>query len=101
MKEEGAIHKNQLPSDAVFVMDGGALLHKDKTFDELYQVYITYLRQHYKSCLVVFDGYEAPSTKSDEHLRRAGASKTCPGVDIVNCNKVPFSQDRFLSNTKK
>ena len=68
MKEEGAIHRNQLPSDAVFVVDGGALLHrvrwiKDKTFDELYQVYTRYVRHHYKSCLVVFDGYEAPSTK--------------------------------------
>ena len=62
MKEEGAIHWNQLPSDAVFVVDGGALLHrvwwiKEKTFDELYQVYIRYVRPHYKSCLVVFDGY--------------------------------------------
>ena len=33
-------------------------------------------------------------------MRRAGAGKTCPGVDIVNCNKVPFSQDRFLLNMK-
>ena len=40
MKEEKAIGRDQIPSDAVFVIDGGALLHrvrwiKDVTFHEL------------------------------------------------------------------
>ena len=30
-------------------------------------------------------------------MRRTGG-KRCPNVDVVGCNKVPFPQDRFLTN---
>ena len=103
MKEGEALGRDQLLSDSLFIIDGGALLHrvrwiKNATFDELSQVYVRYVRQHYKSCIVVFDGYEGPSTKSNEHMRRTGGGKRCPNVDVIGCNKVPFPQDRFLTN---
>ena len=103
MKEDKALRRDQLPNDVLFVIDGGALLHrvrwlKDVTFDKLCEVYVHYVRQHYKFCIIVFDGYEGPSTKSNEHMRRIGGGKRCPNVDVIGCNKVPFPQDRFMTN---
>ena len=104
MPDNEALGRDKLPSDPVFVIDGGALLHrlrewsKDSTFDELCQAYCRYVRRHYKSCIIVFDGYDGPSTKSSEHMRRTGGGKRCPNVDVVGCNKVSFDQERFLSN---
>ena len=69
MKEDKAVRRDQLPTDALFVIDGGALLHrvrwlKDATFEQVCQIYVRYVRQHYKFCVIVFDGYEGPTTKS-------------------------------------
>ena len=99
MKEDKAVRRDQLPS----VIDGGALLHrviwlKDAPFEQVCQIYIRYVRQHYKFGVIVFDGYQGPTTKSNEHMRRTGGGKHCPNVDVVGCNKVPFPQDRFLTN---
>ena len=30
-------------------------------------------------------------------MRRTGGRR-CPSVDVIGCNKVPFPQDRFLTN---
>ena len=105
MKDDDALVRDQLPSYSVFVVDGGGLLHRvrwnrNATFDELSQMYTRYVRKYYKSCIIVFDGYEHLSTKSSEHLRRTGGGKQCPNVDVIGCNKVPFPQDRFLTNTE-
>ena len=56
------------------------------------------VRNNYKSCYVVFDGYEGKSTKSIEHLRRASTHPICPNIDVKGCSKVVFTQERFLSN---
>lgn len=31
-------------------------------------------------------------------MRRTGGGKRCPTVDVIGCNKIPFPQDRFLTN---
>lgn len=103
MKVDQAVKRNQLPDNCCFVIDGGALLHrvrwtKDASFDDICQVYAQYVNRHYSACFVVFDGYEGLSTKSNEHARRTGNGKKCADVDVVGCNKVPFPQDKFLSN---
>jgi hypothetical protein len=67
--------------DAVYVVDGGYLLHqvtwqsKDK-FSSILQKYVNYVRSYYKrSATVVFDGYDidgsAQGTNSCEYLHRA------------------------------
>lgn len=71
---------------------------KNSTFDELSQVYVSYVRRHYTSCTIVFDGYDGPNTKSNEHMRRTGGGKRCPNVDVVGFKKVSFTQESFLSN---
>ena len=80
MKDDEAVKIDQLQNDSLFIVDGGALLHrvrwiKDATFDEISQVYVDYVRRHYKCCTIVFDGYDGPSTKSNEHMRRTGGGK--------------------------
>ena len=68
MKDEDAVTKDQLDTDSIFVVDGGALLHsvrwmKGTTSEELCENYVQYVQRHYKTCTVVFDGYRVPSTK--------------------------------------
>ena len=71
---------------------------KGTTLEELCENYVQYVRKHYKTCTVVFDGYRVPSTRSDEHLRRSKGVKKCPTVDVKECNGVLFPQDRFFSD---
>ena len=98
MKDQDFVTDDQLDADSIFVVDGGALLHgvrwmKGAIFEELCQNYVQHVREHYKPCTVVFDGYGVPSTKSDEHLRRSKGVKKCPTVDVKECNRVLFPQD--------
>ena len=57
-----------------------------------------YTRKHYSSCYVVFDGYDENTTKANEHMRRSDADRKCPDVTVQEYHKVPYTQDRFLSN---
>ena len=68
------------------------------SFSEIGKLYVDYIWKHYRKATVVFDGYKELSTKSCEHKRRAGNGAKCPDIDIVESNKVHFSQGRFLSN---
>ena len=56
------------------------------------------MRKYYETCTVVFDGYGVPSTKSDEHLRQSKGVKKCPTIDVKECNRFLFPQDRFFTN---
>ena len=49
--------------------------------------------------LLVFDGYESASTKSVEQKRRDKRFQKCPDVDVKEDIIVPFTQEKFLSNT--
>ena len=52
---------DELPNDALTVIDGGALLHKipwkkGSTFDSKLATYVTFIKKQYKHATVVFDG---------------------------------------------
>lgn len=104
MPEENSIHKEDIVKICETVLDGGALLHrvrwsKGKKFFEISDAYLRYIRKNYDSKVtVVFDGYEDESIKSHEHQRRNLVPQSC-NVEIHPNNQVPFTQDRFLSNT--
>jgi len=64
-------------TDAKFVIDGGALLHRvywkaGSSYKEVVSQYVRYVKNMYGGgSTVVFDGYTA-STKDHEHSRREG-----------------------------
>ena len=65
--------QNTLPDDAIFVIDGGYLLHdvvwpKRSTYQVVYVVYKSYIIKHYnEGATIEFNGYAGPtSTKSAE-----------------------------------
>ncbi|KAG1670492.1 Sulfotransferase family cytosolic 2B member 1 [Nymphon striatum] len=88
-----------------YVLDGGALLHrvhwvKGIKFNEVAKAYVNYIRRNYGSAFIVFDGYDSPeSIKSNEHLRRAGSKGSTPNIIITEDNEVPYTKERFLSNS--
>ena len=101
--EEDVISIGEMKDECMFVVDGGALLHrvcwiKGMSFSEIGKLYVEYIRKHYRKATVVFDGYKELSTKSCEHKRRAGNGARYPDIEIVESNKVQFPQERFLSN---
>eukprot|EP00794_Sanderia_malayensis_P012470 gene12470-13758_t len=103
LKEEDVICIDTLKDECMFVVDGGALLHRvcwinGMTFSDIGRLYVAYIRKHYGKATVVFDGYQELSTKSCEHKRRAGNGARCPDIEIIESNKIHFPQERFLSN---
>ena len=89
--------------DSTSIIDGGALLHRVRwpkskrvTFKDVVDVYKSYVLRHYPRPTVVFDGYEALSTKSNEHFRR----NSIPMSSFVNIGEdieIPFNQDRYFT----
>ena len=104
MPEEEAIKKDDIKNCDTCVLDGGAFLHRvrwstEMKFIAIAEVYTKYIRKNYRSNITVaFDGYLDESTKSHEHLRRNSVPQSC-NLNICADNQVPFTQDRFLSNT--
>ena len=73
---------------------------KGKTFFELAETYHKYyIKKNYDAdnLVVIFDGYNDESIKSHEHMRINLIPQSC-NVQVLAENKVPFTQDRFLSN---
>ena len=105
MPEEEAIKKDDIKNCDTYVLDGGALIHrvrwsKGTKFITIAETYVKYIRKNYRlNVTVVFDGYHNKSKKNHEHLRRNFVSQSCK-VNICADNQVPFTQDRFLSNTE-
>jgi hypothetical protein len=100
-------HRMCLKDDinGVYIIDGGALLHrvhwiKGTRFKEVILSYVTYVRNNYGNCFIVFDGYEsATSIKSNEHARRMATNESSRNITIREDNEVPYSKERFLANT--
>ena len=86
------------------VLDGGALLHKVRwtgctIFGEVCERYVRYVANKYKTCTIVFDGYDhGLSTKDHEHTRRS-AKQSNTEVDFTDSTKCRIKQDVFLSNS--
>ena len=96
------IHSVQNYLFPVYIIDGGALLHKVKwstnnaDVQHILDQYSSYLRK-YGVCCVVFDGYESgPSIKDHEHKRRSG--KKAANLKIQTNTKMTWSQELFLKN---
>lgn len=93
--------------DAIYVIDGGFLLHRvvwprNVSFSLICDAYIEYVVSKYTSnCVVVFDGYPDDamklSTKFAERVRRARKHSS---VDIIfDESMIPtIPQEKFLSN---
>eukprot|EP00745_Piridium_sociabile_P030469 TRINITY_DN50548_c0_g2_i3.p1 TRINITY_DN50548_c0_g2~~TRINITY_DN50548_c0_g2_i3.p1 ORF type:complete len:545 (+),score=119.14 TRINITY_DN50548_c0_g2_i3:414-2048(+) len=93
----------QLPEDVVFVIDGGSLLHRlswprGTRYNQLVQMYISFISRNYNRGIVVFDGYSSgPSTKDVAHLRRNGGV-TGPFIAFAGDMVLTESKERFLAN---
>ena len=77
-----------------YVIDGGALLHKvkwaKKTYHNVIMQYMEYIHCKYgHQCCIVFDGYEGPSTKSHDHIRRV--RKTCANIQLSEAMEALYS----------
>ena len=57
------------------------------------------VRRRFGTCHVIFDGYETPSVKDHEHMRRSSQIK-CKEFQFTNLMKVTTKGDEFLSNKK-
>ena len=105
MCDEDAVREGDIENPENYILDGGTLLHRVRwfngmKFNAVSKANANYIRKNYRGCVtVVFDGYRDESTKSHEHLRRNSIPQSC-NVDIHEENPVPFTQDRFLSNTE-
>ena len=85
-------------------MNRGALLHrvfwvKGPNVNKIVKRYVQYVRKHYGKCYIVFDGCESTLTKSIEQKQRGKSFQKYPDVDVKEDIIVPFTQEKFLSNT--
>ena len=86
------------------VVDGGALLHQivwptGITYGKLLAHHISSIRNRYGTCHVVFDGYDIPSVKDHEHLRRS-TRVSSKQISFTNEMRVLTKREDFLSNNK-
>ena len=89
------------PSDAVYTIDGGRLLHRvvwqqPATYVHICEQYKQYTTKRYGYARVVFDGYDAPSTKDADHSLHVASSREVLIEDNIH---VSMSQQEFLGNT--
>ncbi len=98
------VQPSERNTQAIHVLDGGALLHKVKwkkhsTYKEITKHYVNYVRTKYGSCCIVFDGYDqGPSIKDHEHVRRV--HKACADIQLAESTRASVDQQIFLSNMK-
>jgi hypothetical protein len=103
---EGSTHAI-LPAHAVYVVDGGYLLHKVRwqapcNMYDILAMFGMFMRRFGSNTCVVFDGYDdVASTKDHEHRRRAlKAGPVAPMQQVDNDTKNVGKQEAFLSNSK-
>lgn len=94
------------PCDSVhYVLDDGALLHRIPwprgiTYDDVSQMYVSYVVKKYGDPDVVFFGYSnEPSTKDATHMRRTGGH-TVVTVNFTGNMIIQSKKDEFLNNVK-
>ena len=91
---------------AIYLINGGALLHKTQwakkpTYKYIVKQYVSYVRANYgQDCCIVFDGYKnGPLTKDQEHLRRSG--KASASIKLSETMQAHITQQTFLNNEEK
>ncbi|KAG1659992.1 Ester hydrolase C11orf54 [Nymphon striatum] len=91
-----------IPQTEMYVLDGGALLHKHKwtrgdTYGKIAKAYADFTSKQYGSATVVFDGYLAgPSIKDSTHQRR-GQATIHPIVNFTGETEFEGKKEEFLS----
>lgn len=92
------------PENAVYVLDGGSLLHRlpwpaQATYHDIAIAYVSYVKKHYSNATIVFDGYDdVPCTKDVTHLRRSSKSSASATIQFEEEMIVPISKIQFLAN---
>ena len=95
--------QQQLPDNAQYVLDGGALLGRipwprGSTYDSVCDMYVKYVIQRYGTVIIVFDGYtDEPTIKDVTHIQRAG-SGACITVHFTGDMVIKSNKDEFLRN---
>ena len=92
------LQETSTPTQPVYVLDGGALLHHvawshGVTFKDICNSYVHYVTGKYGKCIIVFDGYsEEPSIKDMTQLRRGTNTLTihCEPNMVVHGEKKCF-----------
>lgn len=70
------------------------------TYGEVCDGYVRYLRKNYgENVIVIFDGYDTPSTKDAVHMRRASGKSGTLEVAVDTTAHVVSAQHQFLANT--
>ncbi|KAG1691496.1 hypothetical protein GQR58_007434 [Nymphon striatum] len=91
-----------IPQTEMYVLDGGALLHKHKwtrgdTYGKIVKAYADFTSKQYGSATVVFDGYLAgPSIQDSTHQRR-GQATIHPIVNFTGETEFEGKKEEFLS----
>lgn len=98
-------HNDVTEGDMLYVLDGGALLHRlpwevGKTYGEIVENYIGYVQRHYEqSVVIVFDGYSNRlSTKDVAHKRRNAT--TGQKVSFTSTMPLRLNKQLFLPNNE-
>ena len=98
------IQESQAAPNTMFILDGGALLHRVKwlpevTYKDVVAQYLGYVKNKFGPSSIVFDVYHAgPSIKNHEHQRRA--ARTLTNIQIDDVLQVVVHQETFLSNER-
>ncbi|KAK4885458.1 hypothetical protein RN001_001729 [Aquatica leii] len=95
-------------TNAVYIIDGGYLLHhvvwdREETFNVIFEKYVRYLHRHYgHTVTVVFDGYSdtTKSIKAAEQRRRTTKTTSSSYIIFDEFMKVPANQQQFFANIK-
>ncbi|KAL4100763.1 hypothetical protein QTP88_020794 [Uroleucon formosanum] len=92
--------------NALYVIDGGFLLHRvmwqlNLTFNQIFQLYLSYIRKHFgTNAVIVFDGYNESSTSTKNMERNRRVKNTSADI-LFDENMVPtVAQTSFLSNIR-
>ena len=84
------------------VIDGGSLVQRlqwdnGKSFGDICKTYVSYVHNNYMNPVVVFDGYDTPSTKDHAHvIRQEGAADTTAFIneDMIFTTKKTVSEEQ-------
>ena len=102
---KNGVEPSALSSQAKYVLDGGALIHRVKwmkkgTYRDVLKQYVSYVRAKYNNCCIVFDGYvQGPSIKDSEHQRRV--RKACADIQLSECMDAYLNQETFSNRWNK
>ena len=94
---------DSVPETDHYVLDGGSLLHMLKwnqgdTYGSIANAYASFTTRTYGAAIIVFDGYDGPSTKDNTYQRRK--RNELPRIIDVKAERIfTGTKDQFLNTT--